>query len=106
MHFAGDDPLFSGLTEVLAAHPFAADRCPARHGPLDGAISRFAQLLPLSFVAFWIGAEGPSMEATRLLDPDLADLALTIAGNGTLSSVKEAGGSTLDALDHLWSQIA
>lgn len=106
VHFAGEDPLFSGLTEVLESHPFAADRSPARHGPLEGSIRRFAQLLPLTFVAFWAGPEGMSIEATRAVDPALADLAVALAGNGSLTEVKEAGGSTVDALDHLWAEIA
>jgi hypothetical protein len=106
VHFAGEDPLFSGLTEVLAAHPFAAGRSPARHGPLDGGLRRFAQLLPLTFIAFWVGPEGDAMDATRAVDPALADLAVAIAGNGALTEVKDAGGSTLDALDHVWHEIA
>lgn len=107
VHFAGEDPLFSGLSEVLETHPFAAGRGPARNGPMDGRLGRFARLLPLTFMAFWMGGDGPALDATRAVDPELADLALRVAGDdATLTTVKDAGGSTLDAIEHLWPELS
>jgi tRNA(adenine34) deaminase len=106
VHFAGDDPLFAGLTEVLDAHPFASERLPARNGPMADGLGRFARLLPLSFVAFWTGAEGPAVAATRSVDPDLAALALRMAEDTRLTEVRDACGTTLEALEQLWPDIA
>ena len=106
VHFAGDDPLFAGLAEVLDAHPFVTERLPVRHGPMADAMGRFARLLPLSFIAFWTGADGASVATARGSDPDLAALALRISTDTTLTDVRDADGTTLDALERLWPEIA
>lgn len=105
VHYAAEDAMFAGLTEVLASHDFVATRAPDRHGPLDGPLERFARVLPLSFLAFWMGEEADSIALARNQDPALADLAVSVAHDGRLVSVRDGHGSTVDALAAVWDDL-
>ncbi len=105
VHFAAADAMFAGLTDVLAMHPFAAQRAPRQHGPIGGPLQRFASVLPLSFIAFWVGAEGDSIRFAQDHDPATAALALDLVRDGRLVVAKDAGGSTVDALTAIWDDL-
>lgn len=105
VHYAAADEMFAGMNEVLESHEFVASRAPDRHGPLDGHLERFARVLPLSFLAFWMGEQADSIRVARAKDPTLADLAITLAHDGRLVAVRDDNGSTLDALAAIWDDL-
>jgi tRNA(Arg) A34 adenosine deaminase TadA len=96
--FAALDPVFDGLHEHMAGHAFVAARAPERHGPLNGVVARFAGLLPLTFIAFWTPHDDAILELHRVADPDMHELAVSGTATERLTEVRDAGGTTLDAL--------
>ena len=106
VHFAAADPLFAGVDDLIRQHPYNDDRQHTRHGPMDGAVARFANLLPLTFVAFWLGADSPAMRGAVDADPVLAELALELIGGDVLISVRDGGGSAVDAMASVWDELA
>lgn len=109
VHFAAADEMFAGMNEVLESHDFVASRAPERRGPVDGhlpgQLERFARVLPLSFLAFWMGEQADSIRVARAQDPSLADLALTLAYDGRLVAVRDGNGTTADALAAVWDDL-
>jgi tRNA(Arg) A34 adenosine deaminase TadA len=104
VRFAAPDPFFHGLDVVLQQHPFAAERMPARDGPLRGEIGTFAQVLPLTVILFW----NPEGEGTRLYR-DLIPLHMAAAEELVaaqhLAAVASRGGSVVDAIEAVWPQL-
>ena len=97
VRYAGFDPLFEGIHDHLAEHPYGASRPCEQIGPMGGPLGRFASLLPLTFMAFWAG-ESPVFDVHRRVTPDLAASAERIVHDGTLATVSADGGDVVGVL--------
>jgi tRNA(adenine34) deaminase len=104
--FAAHDPVFDGLHDHMKGHSFVAARAAVRHGPLNGLVARFAGLLPLTFNAFWTPHDDPILELQRIADPVLHELAVSGTATERLTEVRDAGGTTLDALSAVGTLLA
>lgn len=105
VHFLGADPIFDGISEHLARHPWAVDRAPEVHGPGTDPVGAFARLLPLTFLVFWMRDE-PIVEHYRDFDAELVDLAEALVDGEELAAVARDGGTTADALALLWDRLS
>ncbi len=83
VRYAGFDPLFEGIHDHLAEHPYGASRPCEQTGPMEGPIGRFASLLPLTFMAFW-ASDSRVFDLHRQVTPDLAATAERVVHDGTL----------------------
>jgi tRNA(Arg) A34 adenosine deaminase TadA len=105
VRYAGFDPLFEGIHDHLAEHPYGASRPCEQVGPMEGPVGRFASLLPLTFMAFWAG-DSPVFDLHRRVTPDLAATAERVVQDGTLAAVSADGGGVVDALEAVWPSLA
>ena len=103
VRYAAADPVFDGLHDWLGEFAFAAERLPQR-SCLGGPVGSFAHVLHLSWLAFWL-REGQVLDAHRRLSPRHLDLATRVAEEGHLAEVAASGGSVVDAIRALWSDL-
>ncbi len=104
VRFAAADPMFDGLHDVLAGHPYCAERMPTSQGPLGGPIVVFAGLLPLMFNMTWT-PHGRWMRLHGTLFPEHHRLAADLLTTGRLSRVAAGGGTALDGLTEIWDRL-
>lgn len=102
--YAAADEYFDGVRDLWDHHPYSLRWKPAEIGPLDRPMSSFARVLPLiAEASAWPAS--PVMALAREQTPDIAALAVELAGDGTLESIRQAGGQVADVLDELWTRL-
>jgi tRNA(Arg) A34 adenosine deaminase TadA len=104
VYYAGPDPLFDGIHEVLGTHSFCEGRLPVREGPLPGPVGMFARLLPLMVTAFW--RSSPEVfEIQRRLAPEAVARAEKIMAGGKLETAAAAGAGVVEAMGSVWDRL-
>lgn len=90
--YAAADPVFDGLGQVLATHPYMENRLPTRQALGRPLLAGFATLLPLANRA-WSRPGSPPRREWVLEHQDLWDAATRLVEDGTLwgLQVKKAG---------------
>ncbi len=104
VHFAASDEFFEGVEDLWEHHPYAQRWRPAHVGPLNGPLSSFAKVLPLSVQAL-MSSESRSIAVATERTPDIASLAGQLAYDGTLRAIADAGGEVTDALEAVWARL-
>ena len=104
VHFAATDEFFEGVHDLWDHHTYSRRWKPVVEGPLDGRLASFARVLPLSVQAA-VNVDSPVMVHAWERTPDVAALALELAGDGTLDRVGDGGGDVADALTELWPRL-
>lgn len=95
--FAASDPVFEGLGQVLAEHPYVEDRLPARLQLDRPELVRFAALLPLANRA-WSRPGSPPRREWVLAHQSLWDMAVRLVEDGTLWGLQVKSASLDEAL--------
>ena len=102
VRFAANDLLWSNIVRIAEINDYAADRWPARHGPLSGPISVFCELLPL----VWSLKQKPDsivINQYAVDHPHLLQLAEQLVGSDQLRDLKY---HPIDrVLDELWNHL-
>lgn len=103
--FAAGDPVFEGLDEALATHPYTDGRMPDKQQLDDPVLVAFAAVLPLANRVWsrpgvapraeWIGAHQALWAAAERLIAD-----------GTLAALELAGADVADAIDGIVPTLA
>jgi hypothetical protein len=101
--FAARDRLWDGISRLAELNDFIASRWPVRSGPLRGAVSVFAELLPL----LWFLDHKPNGSVVQKYEsahPKLLALARSLRIDAQFAGLKRRPVN--EALDRLWADLA
>lgn len=102
--YAAADEYFEGVHDLWDHHSYSRQWKPAEVGPLDPPISSFARILPLTVQAS-VSPDSSVMRLAHQRTPDVAALAVELAGDRTLDEIRHAGGQVSDVLSELWARL-
>lgn len=102
VHFASVDPVWRFLDEVSHSHPELASRAYESIGPMKGPHGLWATLLPL-LERLWRDLSGVRVDHYLETVPDLVDLAMRLAKDGTAD--RFVGMAHHDALALVWDDL-
>lgn len=105
VHYAAADEYFDGIHDLWDHHPYSRRWKPVEVGPLDRPMSSFARILPLTLQAS-TAPESSVMTLAHERTPDVAALARELASDGTLHTIKSAGGQAPDVLTEVWARLS
>lgn len=100
VRYLATDPLWHGVTGVVALNPFVAARWPRRIGPDDGTTGRFAAVLAL-YRPRIDKPDGVSVAALQERMPDLALLVERILDAGIVDAAVQRG----TGIDELFAEM-
>lgn len=102
--YAVADEYFEDTDDLWQHDAYARRWKPEQIGPIGGPLSSFARILPLTVEARR-SPGSPVMALASERNPELTDLAVELAAEGTLRRVSDEGGTVVDAIDALWDRL-
>lgn len=103
--YAAGDPVFEGLDEALATHPYTDGRMPEKEQLDDPILVAFAAVLPLANRVWSRPGVAPRQEWISAHQA-LWGAAERLIANGTLARLKDSGANVADAIDGIVPTLA
>lgn len=102
--YAVADEYFEDTDDLWRHDAYASRWKPDQIGPLDGRLSSFARVLPLTVEA-GRSPESPVLALAQARLPEVTALARELAADGSLRRISDAGGTVVDAIETLWARL-
>lgn len=104
IHCATKDPVFEGLDDVLANHPYCHDRVPPKTHLEQGELAAFARMLPMAF-RLWAKPDSPPRKEWLELHVEDWRAAQTVVASGALTELADQKASVIGVLRSVRSML-